>query len=100
MLSNPDAIDDIDSLDGGAKADDEDDSTTTDKNNLTSGESEDIEKGKAIDILGFDLYYFYFFCHFVVADCQNYMNVLEHKKKCHFCTFTVLVLSSVTATIF
>ena len=56
MLSNPDAIDDIDSLDGGAKADDEDDSTTTDKNNLTSGESEDIEKGKAIEILGLGLH--------------------------------------------
>ena len=45
MLSNPDPVDDMESLDEGTKADDENDST--DKNNQTSGES-DLEKGSEI----------------------------------------------------
>ena len=45
MLSNPDPVDDMESLDEGTKADDENDST--DKNNQTSGES-DLEKGSVI----------------------------------------------------
>ena len=45
MLSNPEPVDDMESLDEGTKADDENDST--DKNNQTSGES-DLEKGSVI----------------------------------------------------
>ena len=47
MLSNPDDVDGIESLDDGAKGDDEDESET-DRNNLTSAES-DLEKGSVLD---------------------------------------------------
>ena len=48
MLSNPDAVDGIESLDDGAKGDDEEESGT-DRNNLTSDETTDLEKGSVLE---------------------------------------------------